>query len=141
MNFTNSDSPITEAQIVECEANSGIRLPASLRSTYLKYNGGEPDPYVFQDDRIDTVVSEFLPLKSMSRGSAVRSYELLVKERAIVPSNFFPFAVDGGGDYFFVDMNTPDGKVFFFLSDSTDVSALHPLGMGLYEFWDALIPE
>jgi hypothetical protein len=107
---------------------------------YLASNGGEPDPYVFENDELDTVVSEFLPLRSESRGTAVRSYKLLVLERAVVSPNLFPFAVDGGGDYFFVDTETPDGKVFFFRSDAADPS-LVSLGIDINEFWAALKPE
>jgi len=107
---------------------------------YLASNGGEPDPYVFENDELDTVVSEFLPLRSESRGTAVQTYKLLVLERAIVSPNFFPFAVDGGGDYFFIDTKTPDGKVFLFRSDAAAPS-LVSLGINLNEFWASLKPE
>ncbi|CAN5401690.1 hypothetical protein BH09VER1_BH09VER1_09190 [soil metagenome] len=141
MKFTNPDSAIAEDEILRCEADCGIRLPCPLRLIYLDSNGGEPDPYVFQNDELDTVVSEFLPLKSELRGTAVQSYIRLVREKAIVFANFFPFAVDGGGDYFFVDTKTPDGKVYIFRSEATKSPALLPLGIGIDEFWMALKPE
>jgi cell wall assembly regulator SMI1 len=141
MHFANPEQPISESEIEQCEAACGIRFPRVLRSCYLSSNGGEPEPYVYQNDDLDTVVSEFLPLLSKSRGSAVQSYQRLVSERGIVPQHFFPFAVDGGGDYFFVDTSTPDGRVSFFRSDAADGNQLLPLGLGLEEFWAALKPE
>ena len=43
-----------------------IRLwnsPSSIAPfNVLASNGGEPDPYVFENDELDTVVSKFLPL-------------------------------------------------------------------------------
>jgi cell wall assembly regulator SMI1 len=141
MTFTNPDHQIDEARIDRCEADCGIRLPRALRSTYLASNGGEPEPYVFQTDEVDTVVSEFLPLESDSRGTAVQSYMRLVRERALVAPHFFPFAVDGGGDYFFVDTSTDDGRVFFYRSDSASTLGLLPLGLNVDEFWAALRPE
>lgn len=141
MTFTNADHQIDDAQIDRCEAECGIRLPLSLRAAYLASNGGEPEPYVLQTDDIDTVVSEFLPLKSSSRGTAVQSYVRLVRERAIVPPHFFPFAVDGGGDYFFIDADSVDGKVYFYRSDSAGTPSLLPLGLNVDEFWNALRSE
>ena len=141
MIFTNSDLHIDEAQIDRCEADCAVRLPRALRLTYLASNGGEPEPYVLQTDEVDTVVSAFLPLKSNSRGTAVQSYFQLVRERAIVAPHFFPFAVDGGGDYFFVDTSTDDGRVFFYRSDSASTPCLLPLGLNVDEFWAALRPE
>jgi hypothetical protein len=140
MTFTNPDPPINDALIDRCEAECGIRLPASLRAAYLLSNGGEPEPYVLQTNEVDTIVSEFLPLKSESRGTAVQSYHRLVRECAIVPQHYFPFAVDGGGDYFFVDTESSDGKVFFFRSDSNSPSLL-PLELNIDQFWESLRPE
>jgi cell wall assembly regulator SMI1 len=141
MIFSNGDLQIDDARIDRCEAECGIRFPRALRALYLASNGGEPDPYVLERDAIDTVVSELLPLVSNSRGTAVQSYLRLVLERAIVPPQYFPFAVDGGGDYFFVDTDTIDGKVFFYRSDSIDMPLLHPLELNIDEFWKALRPE
>lgn len=140
MNFTSRDPPVTAPEIAQGEFDCGIRLPPPLRSMYLASNGGEPDPYVFENDELDTVVSEFLPLKSHVRGTAVEAYKLLVLERAVVAPKFFPFAVDGGGEYFFVDSQTLDGRVFFYRSDAA-VPSLVALGVGFDQFWAALKPE
>jgi hypothetical protein len=102
MEFLNPDPALTEVQIKECETACGLRLPQALRETYLSANGGRPNPYVFEK-KIDTAISQFLPLmtKVERRETALDVYQDLVLERAIVPITYFPFAVDGGGDYFF----------------------------------------
>ena len=119
----------------------GFSFPEPLRSSYLAANGGEPDPYVFQNDDVDTVVSQFLPLVSSSRGTSVDAYRRLVKQKKIVSPHFFPFAVDGGGDYFFVDMRTPVGDVYFYRSDCESDQMLLNLHMSLDEFWSSLSEE
>ncbi|TPI23262.1 SMI1/KNR4 family protein [Mesorhizobium sp. B4-1-1] len=141
MRFLNSEHPLTGDMIAQCEKACGLVLPAPARELYARSNGGEPDPYVFQNDELDTVVSEFLPLAAESRGTAVQSYRRLVTEKAVVAARFFPFAIDGGGDYFFVDTQTRDGAVYFYRSDSRFDQGLLPLGLDFTGFWAALVAE
>ena len=141
MQFLNPDPPLTEADIAGCEAACRLRFPAPMRACYLGSNGGKPDPYVFENDEVDTVVARFLPLVSGSRGTAVQSYQRLVSQQAIVPPQFFPFAVDGGGDYFFADTNSPEAMVSFFRADADEDERLLPLNLGIDEFWAFLKPE
>jgi hypothetical protein len=83
-------------------------------------------------------VSEFLPLISHSgHDTAVGAYKKLILERDLGPRKLFPFAVDGGGDYFFADCDTPEAMVYFFRSDywSNDRrECLLGLSMGIDEF-------
>jgi hypothetical protein len=141
MEFLNPDRPLTDDMIVRCEDACGLVLPNPVRQIYLRSNGGEPEPYVFQSDDLDTVISQFLPLASETRGTAVQSYRRLVADKALVPANLFPFAVDGGGDYFFVDCKTADGAVYFYRSDTSFDEKLLPLGLNFYQFWRALVTE
>ena len=86
MKFRNCDLPLTEQDIASVEAAVGIGLPPELRAHYLAWNGGSPDPYVYEDDNLDTVVSECLPLRSTRGvGTALQTYRLLVREKHIVP--------------------------------------------------------
>jgi len=140
MKFEECEIQLTEQDIAAAEASLGIRLPPELRELYFVSNGGYPDPYVHEDDNLDTVVSEFLPLRSeRGRGTALVTYRLLVRKKRIVPAHFFPFAVDGGGDYFFVDCASPQGLVYFYASDNTE--PLLALGVGVSEFWSRLKAE
>lgn len=143
MQFTNLDRNLSEEEIEHVELELGISFPESLRDLFANHNGGEPDPYVFQEQDLHTVVNETLPLISgEGRGTAVRTYQLLVVERRIVKKNFFPFAVDAGGDYFFVNCDASDSPVYFYRSDvGMDQECLIDLGLTLEEFWDCLQPE
>lgn len=79
----------------------------------------------------------------MSRGDALlatETYAHLVRDHRLVPGHFFPFAVDGGGDYFFVDCSTTDGEVHLYRHD-TARAPLIPLSIGLNQFWDRLQPQ
>jgi len=65
-------------------------------------------------------------------------------EKALAPKNFFPFAVDGGGDYFFADCDTPAAIVSFFQGDywSSDRSkCLLDLSLGIEQFISCLKAE
>ncbi|MBZ9794587.1 SMI1/KNR4 family protein [Mesorhizobium sp. ES1-4] len=141
MEFLNPDQLLTDAMIDQCEEACRLVFPAPVREFYLKANGGEPEFYVFQNDELDTAVSEFLPLVSRSRGTAVQSYRRLVTEKALVPVNLFPFAVDGGGDYFFVDTSTAEGAVYFYRSDTVRDEKLVPLNLNFAAFWATPIAE
>ncbi|WP_339733989.1 SMI1/KNR4 family protein [uncultured Gimesia sp.] len=136
MHFVNPDQPLSESDIQTVERNLDLEFPAELRELFLKHNGAEPEPYVLENDelRISTVVSRTLPLLSMTgNGTAVQSYHRLVTQMQLTPHNYFPFAVDGGGDYFMIDCIS--GVVSFLKSDPVQ---LIKLGVGLSGFWDLL---
>jgi SMI1 / KNR4 family (SUKH-1) len=141
MKFINSESPITEQDIAHVERIIGLNFPPVIRDFYLSTNGGSPEPYVFENEAIDTVVSEFLPLKSEGKGTALASYEYLVCKKKLVPRHFLPFAIDGGGDYFFTDLLTSDGKVYYFNSDTIDRNPLVSLSLSFKQFWNSLKVE
>jgi|APLak6261674355_1056100.scaffolds.fasta_scaffold01511_3 hypothetical protein len=141
MKFTKSEQTLNDQDIVDAEAKLGIKFPLVVRNFYLSSNGGIPEPYVFENDDIDTVISEFLPLISERRGTALQAYERLVTEKQLVPWYFFPFAVDGGGDYFFVDTSISEGPVYFYRSDSADNQHLLSLNIGFEKFWTLLKDE
>jgi hypothetical protein len=139
--FKNTDVDLTTRDIAEVENDLDIRFPDALRIHYLKVNGGDPAPYVYEDERVDTVVSACLPLKS-ERGqrTAVDTYRHLVLELELVPKTFFPFAVDGGGDYFYVDCSSREGDVYLYRHDTANEPRVN-LGIGLDGFWKRLKPE
>ena len=141
MKFINSEPPIGAREITNAETTFGITFPPAVRNLYLSANGGNPEPYVFETDKIDTVIAEFLPLKSSRKGTALKSYERLVLDKKLVPQQFFPFAIDGGGDYFFVDCSTSNGAVFFYKSDSAASDHLLNLKLGFEQFWGLLKGE
>lgn len=141
MRFTGPENALDAKTLAEIESRLGLTFPAALRETYLAANGGCPEPYVYNGTRIETVVSELLPLVSDDHGTAVQTYERLVRKLKLVPCHLFPFAVDGGGDYFFVDCADEAGAVFFYRSDTASDEKLLDLGVGLAEFWQRLEEE
>src|SRR5262245_15397292 len=131
--FVDCDEPLTEERIAHFERELGLRFPQSLREHYLRANGGCPDPYVYEDDDVDTVVQECLPL-GHGKGSAIKTYEVLVLFKAFVPKWFFPFACDPTGDYFYVDCSSEAGDVYLYRHDTAG-EPLVDLKVGLDEFW------
>lgn len=141
MKFKNPGYKLDDAQIDVCLSAIRIRIPRPLRELYLASNGGVPEPYVFQTDQVEAVVSAFLPLMSIGRCNACESYLHLVVVKKLVSPNFFPFAIDGGGDYFLVDINTEEGRVFLYRGDTAAADPLLPLNMTVDQFWASLRPE
>lgn len=141
MKITTSEMAVTAKEIASAEMALGINFPTPLQKFYLAANGGRPELYVFENERVDTVVAEFLPLQSESKGTSVRSYMQLVQSKKLVPPNLFPFAVDGGGDYFFIDCSTPDGTIYFLKGDSAKGVCLLNLHLSFDAFCDSLKEE
>ncbi len=141
MKFDDPDVSLTLPEISRIEHEIGLRFPTALRDHYLTTNGGSPDPYVYEDEKLDTALSECLPLMSM-RGThtAVETYRTLVVDKGLVPRQFFPFAVDGGGNYFFVDCSSQDADVHVYLHD-TQFESVVSLGVTLQQFWARLKNE
>jgi cell wall assembly regulator SMI1 len=145
MTYNKPDYHLSANDLAMLETELDFSFPESVRRLYLATNGGYPDPYVITTDALDTVVSEFLPLKSdRGTGTAMSAYRRLVLEKRLCPVQFFPFAVDGGGDYFFVDCSDPLGRIYFFRGDyALDLpeEALLDLGINFDEFWSSLKSE
>ncbi len=141
MEFINGDKKLSIDDITVIQETKGLLLSKNLIELYLRSNGGEPFPYVFQNDDLDTVVSLVLPLKSDEAHTSVEAYSNLVLRKRIIEKNMFPFAVDGGGDYFLVDTKDPNELTYFLNSDSSEGISLIPLNVRLSDFWDTLKPE
>ncbi|TWT91339.1 SMI1/KNR4 family protein [Neorhodopirellula pilleata] len=142
MEFLRAERGVTESEIDEIEMELALSFPESLRELYKNHNGSEPEPYVYENPelQISTVVSRILPLISeKGAGTAITSYNILIRDRRLAPQHFFPFAVDSGGDYFL--MNTQTGNVFFLRSDNFPEVEVVSLGLTLDSFWQALTDE
>lgn len=138
MTFAVPDVPITLQEIAEIEAAINVNIPLAMRSLYQQFNGGYPNPYIFESGGGAIPIAEFLPLKSANRESSVEVYRYFAFEEKLVPTRLFPFANDAGGNYLFVDTATPDGKVFILWHDTIDPNPLKSLNVGFSEFWASL---
>jgi hypothetical protein len=134
--FAEPGRTLSPVDISEAENALGVHFPASVRDYFLKTNGGRPELYVFENDYVDTVVSECFPLARL-----VEKHEKLVRDLGLVPHTFVPFAVDGGGDYFFLDTASDDGDVYFYRSEEEPDERVLPLGLGLEGFLATLRGE
>ena len=139
--FEGSDAPLSIDDILELERQIGLVFPGPLRAAYLRSNGGQPDPYVIETSIVDTVVSEFLSLTTTEGLSSPEAYASLVRRKGLAPANFFPFAVEGGGDFFLVNLSTPTAEVYIYTGDAEPGEELRSLGLGLDDFWSSLKPE
>lgn len=92
---------------------------------------------------VQTTICDTLPLLTGSgRDTAPEAYDDLVLVKRLVPARFFPFAVDSGGDFFFVDCEDKDAAVYLFQSDHFPrETGFASLELGLEDFWDALEPD
>lgn len=134
--FIECEAPATAEEIEAVEKYVGYRFPAGLRRLFESANGGRPEPYIFRHGRIDTAVSECLPLRT-GKNSALATYEILIRQKKLLPDNYFPFAVDGTGDYFFVDCTSADALVTLYVHD-TAFEHVVPLNIGIEEFWSRM---
>lgn len=139
MRFIDCEKPLTAEQLASFERELNLQFPPALREHYLRANGGCPEPYVYEDANVYTSVSECLPLQHEG-WSAIRVYKNQVLEKSLVPKHFFPFAVDGGGDFFFVDCSSASGMVYLHRHD-TGGEPLVALNVGIDEFWSRLKPD
>jgi cell wall assembly regulator SMI1 len=136
--FTDCEELPTEEQITSFEHELSLQFPRGLREHYLRANGGSPDPYMYEDDNVDTVVSQCFPLRR-GKGSAISYYEILVLKKALVPKTFFPLAVDGSGDIFFVDCSSDKGLMYLWHHEIGE--SLVALNVSIDEFWTRLKPD
>ena len=142
MKFVHSKEPLSMEQIASFEHDLGLQFPRSLREHFLRTNGGRPDLCVYDDEEDSTVgviVSECLPLRHKGE-SAITVYKDQVLSKGLVPKPFFPFAVDPGGDYLYVDCSSASGTVYLYLHD-TGGEPLVPFKVSLDEFWARLKPD
>jgi hypothetical protein len=135
MNWQHSGPQLTEAQLAQAEANSGLRLPQALREHYLRVNGGRPVPHTFDHGGVCVDVSECLPLESDGTClSAIATYRMMALSKRAFPRRFFPFAVDGGGNLFLVDCESSEAGVYVWWHDVACDNFLD-LKVTFGEFW------
>ncbi|MCF7982594.1 MAG: SMI1/KNR4 family protein [Pseudomonadales bacterium] len=138
--FINTDILLKHEDIESLSASVGIAFPDALKSLFLKYNGGEPEPYNYVDDVVYLMVNETLPLATgRDRDTAIDVYNDLIVGRKVLSAEYFPFAVDAGGNYFFVDCSKPEAPVYFYGHDS--IEPVVNLKVSLDTFWQRLVPE
>ena len=116
--------PLSEEDIRQLEEQIGIAFPPVLKEHYLRYNGGRiaDDKRVYQERDVEVGLKEFLSIRyPRYEGGLVLEYMYIkyVQKLQIIPSNFIPFAIDGGGFPFC--FNIDDGTIYLcYLDESID---------------------
>lgn len=114
--LVDSSPAVTADEPGDIEASPGVSFPDTLTSLWLISNGGklEDGRRVYQSEKYENDIKYFLSiLRANSPGwlTADGYYRTLVVDKKILPANFLPFAIDGGG--FPYCMNLDDVDVYF----------------------------
>lgn len=98
------------------EEKLNIHFPSSLIELYLSYNGGiiegNRNIYIAPDEN-DYYIKYFLPIDNKSKFPYIdfeSVYNEYVIEKRIIPVDFIPFALEGGGWPFCI--NTLNSKIY-----------------------------
>ena len=128
--FTKSSKPLTLADITGLEETLGTRLPADFADLYLHANGGIADKSYFyvEEDEGFVEVSFFIPINypsgELGNLDVLKSYLKLTDKG--IPKRYLPFAVDWGGNYFAIDLETNEVVLLLMdLGEFTDSSVKH----------------
>ncbi|TXI13129.1 MAG: SMI1/KNR4 family protein [Pedobacter sp.] len=143
--FSKKSQSITQADIDSLEQLIGYKLPIDFISHYLSSNGGISDKSFFYVERDYGYVEIklFLPIKypndSFGDIRIEESYNKLVSIG--VPQNYVPFAIDHGGNYFSLDINTNDIVMIYMDLGEVTEEAIRYLTTGFSSFIDNLEEE
>lgn len=133
VDFTECEEAATERDIEGLERRLGFPLPEGVRWLVTTANGGRPSPSVFRGAGGTTDVSTCLALRDRE-GSLWWTYELFVLQKRAAPASYLPFALDSGGNVFFVERESDE----VFLLTHDPVFRLHDVGVTLARFWEHL---
>lgn len=121
----NTSPSVTENDILSTQKMLGFSIPEPLKKTYLSNNGGvlENERCIYQSESYELDVKYFLPIMHSRKDGVFtveRLYEILALEKKLVPKNMLPFAIDGGGFPFCI--NIEDETIHFFnLENEKDI--------------------
>lgn len=118
------------ADITGLEETLGTRLPADFTDLYLHANGGIADKSYFyvEEDEGFVEVSFFIPINypsdELGNLDVLNSYLKLTDKG--IPKRYLSFAVDWGGNYFAIDLETNEVVLLLMdLGEFTDSSVKH----------------
>jgi cell wall assembly regulator SMI1 len=130
-----SKPPADDASLKRLEGQIGLKLPAAYIALLKQINGGHPQLDTFSNDEGEWSVNNFFFVgDDESSGSVIWNYRNRWKD---VPETFMPFARDGGGNLFCLDLRGDNHPVIIWLHDSTD-AGVYKLANSLEEFIDGL---
>lgn len=104
LNMNCTPESVSDEQLAALEQDHNLKLPALLRDFYKRYCGIPIHPVTFTVDGQSFTVTQFIPLfsGSMSADHILDIYRLCGR----FPEGYFPLAVSGTGDDYFLDTRT-----------------------------------
>ncbi|KRD91005.1 MULTISPECIES: SMI1/KNR4 family protein [Priestia] len=107
------DSPISEKVINDVESYFNIQFPLDYKKCILNFNGGYPQPKVFDTDVKSELVFSCLLSFTSDDANIVEVYEM---KSQVLPSGIYPFARDPFGNLLCFDYrkNVSEPTIVFF---------------------------
>lgn len=152
VNFNQTESALSLAQIEEVERFVGLNFPAEYKAHLLKYNGGRCSPNAFKFNECgkisESCVDWFLAIHEGDYDSLTKEIEMVKIEEKRMPSHILPIAHDPGGNLICISCGISDyGKIYFWdhenevnyeTSNDDDYSNLFLISETLDEFLNSL---
>ena len=104
-------------QIKFIESKYNIKFPQSLFNYYLNYPESKIENVQFKLNGFLLDVAELISIKNDDKFSLNYVYNT-GKNDGWIPDNFYPFAHDSGGNFYF--WNSQNDKVFIIFNDDVD---------------------
>ncbi|SCM02824.1 SMI1 / KNR4 [Bacillus cytotoxicus] len=134
-----SKTPVTDEEIQKVEQYFNIKLPNDFVACVKKYDGGYPNPKVFDVlGQNENVFSDLLTLHIEDKYSIVQNYEG-IKDRLV--DKVYPFARDPFGNLLCFDYrNNPEAPtvVFWDHEEEEMEEAIYPVCSSFTELLDSL---
>lgn len=110
-------SPFTKEMIYNLEKSFNVIMPESLKRYYLSHGNSKINTIQFETNKIYCDIASFV---SIDPDATLSFYKILSygKEDEWIPDNFYPFAYDSGGNYYF--WNSNDYRVYIIYSDNIE---------------------
>lgn len=129
LKLIHSSPAVSVDELDEIESTLGVTFPQNLKSMWLANNGGilEGGRRVYQGAQYENDIKYFLPVLYVKNSGILtveKYYKSLTFEKKILPGNFIPFAIDGGGFPYCVERNK--GTVYFCNLENQEENFLEP---------------
>lgn len=107
-----SKGGVSEQDLINLEAQLGVKLPNSYRDFLKKHNGGypQPDGFDFANGEDGSSVDKFLEISS-SKNESVSEYYNNYNDR--IPKDYFPIAKDPGGNLILIGVKNSNADIYF----------------------------
>ena len=115
--ITRPGPSLAEADVAACEGRLGRPIPPAYREFLLRHNGGRPERDGFEVESNGSFESGYCVRRFLGVSHTERTFTLewvADASKGDVPDEFFPIAVDPGGNMIgLIVGGERDGQVFF----------------------------